>query len=97
MCYKQRAILLKEYCIPLQGDLVVEADPEKSKVFKDMILRGIRRFSNLIRTAIIPQTLTKELKEQGEEQDYGDWGDEASASAGDRATSNWLPTCLRYF
>ncbi len=72
---------------------MVEADPEKGKVFKDMILSGIGRFSNLIRAAVIPRTLPKE--EEEEEDSYGEWGEEQPAG-GDRNTSNWLPTCLRY-
>ncbi len=76
---------------------MVEADPNKRRVFKEMILSGIRRFSNLIRAAVIPQTLTKEELGVGEEAaDFGDWGEETALSAGERATANWLPTCLRW-
>ena len=56
-----------------KGDLVVDPDPGKSAVFKEMILGGIRYFCNLIRSAVIPQTFKK-----GEDilEEYGVWGQE---------------------
>jgi exocyst complex component 2 len=69
-----------------KGDLVVEPDAGKSTVFKEMILGGIRYFSNLIRAAVIPSTL-KEV----EQTEYGSWGEENEKAAG-----QWLPSCLRH-
>ena len=66
---------------------MVEPDPGKSAVFKEMILGGIRYFCNLIRSAVIPQTFKK-----GEDiqEEYGVWGHEDSKKVG-----HWLPSCLR--
>ncbi len=80
-----------------KGELVVSPDATRQSVFKDMILGGIQYFSNLIRAAIIPQT----LPEDGGSDQFGDWGGETggadvnAASGGDRFTANWLPSCLR--
>ena len=41
---------------PIQGDLIVEPDPDKFSVFKGMITNVIGYFCNLIRAAVIPQT-----------------------------------------
>ncbi|CAB4064857.1 EXOC2 [Lepeophtheirus salmonis] len=76
-----------------KGDLVVSPDATKSPVFKEMILGCIRYVSNLIRAAVIPQTLNKKkTTENGEEDDeYGEWnGLDYDKSA------QWLPFCLRY-
>ncbi len=68
-----------------KGDLVVDPDTGKSVVFKEMILGGIRYFSNLIRAAVIPQTFKK-----GEDVvEYGDWSHDA------KKVGQWLPVCLR--
>jgi hypothetical protein len=41
---------------PIQGDLIVKPDHDKSSVFKGMITNIIGYFCNLIRAAVIPQT-----------------------------------------
>lgn len=64
----------------------MEPDAGKSAVFKEMILGGIRYFSNLIRAAFIPQTFKK-----GEDSvEYGDWGHDGKKGG------TWLPSCLRH-
>lgn len=45
-----------------------------------------RYFSNLIRAAVIPQTL-----KQDEVNEYGYWGEE-----NDKIAAQWLPSCLRH-
>lgn len=69
-----------------KGDLVVDADSGKQPVYKEMILGAIRYFANLIRAAIIPQT----LKATDELAEYGLWGDDT-----DKIAAQWLPSCLR--
>lgn len=69
-----------------KGDLVVEPDGGKQTVFKEMILGGIRYYSNMIRSAVIPQTL-----KDFERNEYGLWRDDNMKVVGP-----WLPSCLRH-
>lgn len=69
-----------------KGDLVVQPDVGKQSIFKEIILGEIRYFSNMIRAAVIPQTL-KDI----EQDEYGTWGEE-----NEKIVGQWLPSCLRH-